>query len=66
MVKVITSEVMVSDTITHATVYSNRKLSEGKALAEVKSVLRAHGFMVSDLVFDRSSDCSAMVSAHIQ
>jgi hypothetical protein len=66
MIKVVLNQVLTGSTITHATVYSNKTLSESKALQATKKQLRAQGYIVTDMTIDCISARSAMVSAHIQ
>lgn len=68
MIKVLADAdyMLVSDTITHMTVTSSKRLTEAKAFDAAKAHMRARGFAVTDLVFDPSTERSAMVSAHIR
>jgi hypothetical protein len=66
MIKVLLSETLEGNTITHATVYSSKKLSEPKAIQAAKTHLRAQGFTVTDMTVDAISNRSAMVSAFIR
>lgn len=65
-IKVETPQIMVNNTTVHVAVYSDKSLPEGKAIKAAQDTLRAHGFMVYNLAYDRSSDRSAMVSALIR
>ena len=65
-IKVSEPSTLIKDSITHVSVYSNRKLSEGKAIKAAQDALRAYGFIVTDATYDRCSGRSAMVSARIQ
>lgn len=68
MIKVLADAdyMLQSNTTTHMTVFSSKRLSEAKALDAAKKYLRARGFIVTDLVFDPSTERSAQVSAHIR
>lgn len=64
--KTIVPATLTPNTYVHVSVYSNRKLSDAKAIDAAARDLRAHGFIVTELTTDRNSNRAAMVTARIQ